>query len=393
MLSQYDEFPVHQTGHPFSRSAVSNYSFDDGYFFGVFSADRDMFLFMGMRINPNNNMIGGYAAMMCGGIQQTVRFKRPWQGDMDTRIGPYAYRFIKPFEEIQLLLEENDSDLSFNLSWLATAPAFEEAHHFATNHHRVMTDQTRYSQAGSAAGWIRYKGELLTVQPGDWCASRDHSWGQYYERPPLAPQKRWLSPLEQPGARRALRLWILFSTPLISGFFGLHEDSDGNQLEMNDRFGTPFEGMLGHSSDGNGISLVSADHYLEFEPGGLLMKTGRVTLTDTQGNDWLLELEATGKPWWPHTIGYNLGSWKDGGSMVSYPGSDELQSEWDEFDFSRQPFDHITYSGQSLKQIFGPEFLCFIKVTLPDGQVASGSAQTELVVTPPYKPYGFHTAL
>ena len=86
MLSQYDEFPVHQTGHPFSRSAVSNYSFDDGYFFGVFSADRDMFLFMGMRINPNNNMIGGYAAMMCGGIQQTVRFKRPWQGDMDTRI-------------------------------------------------------------------------------------------------------------------------------------------------------------------------------------------------------------------------------------------------------------------------------------------------------------------
>ena len=64
VLTRYDEFPVHQSPYPFSVVPVTDYSFDDGYYFGVFSADEGVFLFQGMRVNPNNDMIGGYAGVM-----------------------------------------------------------------------------------------------------------------------------------------------------------------------------------------------------------------------------------------------------------------------------------------------------------------------------------------
>ena len=60
-LSKYDEFPVHQASRPFSHIPSTDYSWDDGYYFGVFNADKQIFLLTGMRVNPNADMVGGYA--------------------------------------------------------------------------------------------------------------------------------------------------------------------------------------------------------------------------------------------------------------------------------------------------------------------------------------------
>ena len=187
MLTPYDELPVHQSPYPFSVVPITDYSFDDGYYFGVFSAEEEVFLFQGLRVNPNNDMVGGYAGLMVGGRQYTVRFKRPWRPQFDTRIGPYAFRVVEPFTEIRLTLAANDSALSFDLTWWATAPAFEEAHHLATTRGRRTTDQTRYSQSGTAEGWIEFDGRRIEVTRDRWWGSRDHSWGLYQERAPHGP--------------------------------------------------------------------------------------------------------------------------------------------------------------------------------------------------------------
>ena len=36
MLSQYDEYPVHQAPRPFAHIPSTDYSWDEGYYFGVF---------------------------------------------------------------------------------------------------------------------------------------------------------------------------------------------------------------------------------------------------------------------------------------------------------------------------------------------------------------------
>src|SRR5690554_6653102 len=104
MLTPYDEFPVHQYSRPFSELPNTDVSWDDGYYFGVYSAEAKLFLFTGMRINPNTDIVGGYAGVNLNGIQHTVRLSRIWRPDFNTAIGPLSYEFTRPMEEIRLVL-------------------------------------------------------------------------------------------------------------------------------------------------------------------------------------------------------------------------------------------------------------------------------------------------
>jgi hypothetical protein len=95
VLTRYDEFPIHQTPYPFAESNITDYSFDDGYFFSVFCTDADLFLMTGMRVNQNTDMIGGYAGVMFRGQQYTARFSREWRPVCDTHRSP-AVRLRAP---------------------------------------------------------------------------------------------------------------------------------------------------------------------------------------------------------------------------------------------------------------------------------------------------------
>ena len=124
MLTQYDEYPVHQAAYPFSEIPSTDYNWDDGYFFGIYNAEEQIFLYSGMRVNPNNDMLGGYAGVNIAGQQYTARFSRPWRQNCDTVLGPLSYDFVKPLEEVKLLLEENDSDFTFDLQWIGAGPCY-----------------------------------------------------------------------------------------------------------------------------------------------------------------------------------------------------------------------------------------------------------------------------
>ena len=50
-LTPYDEYPVHQAPYPISYVPATDYAWDEGYFYGVYSADAQVLLLTGMRIN------------------------------------------------------------------------------------------------------------------------------------------------------------------------------------------------------------------------------------------------------------------------------------------------------------------------------------------------------
>ncbi|WP_009480546.1 hypothetical protein [Rhodococcus sp. JVH1] len=388
MLSPYDELPIHQTPHPVSIVSNTDPSFDDGYYFGVFSPEAKVFVFQGMRINPNTDVVGGYVGINRDGKQRTVRFSRTWRELSKTEIGPYSIEVIEPFREIRLKLDENDSGISFDLRWYGSSPAFEEAHHWAVNRGRPTTDQTRYSQSGEPRGWIQIDGDRWEVEPGAWYASRDHSWGLYHERAPMAPDPKWLPPRNPGGIPRALRFWTIFGAGELSGFYGFHEDAKGRQVKMNDTFGTPFEGQLTIGWDDEVIDLVGGTRELEFVPGTRLLARATITLEDSEGGKWVQEIDPVSPPWVANTMGYDAGSWRDGGSLRTYHGPG-VSLEWDEFDFSKQPFDHELYDGTVRKDLIGREYLSVITTTAPDGRSWTGAGQTELFLDGPYEPYGF----
>jgi len=402
MLTPYDEYPVHQAPYPFSYVPSTDYSWDDGYYFGVFSPKEQVFLAVGLRVNPNTDMVGGYALFNWQGRQYTVRFNRSWRRDFALRVGPFSIDFIEPLRKIRLVLAKNASGLEFDLLWEGSSPAYMEEHHVSVNRGRRTTDQTRYSQPGKASGSIRFRDRRFDVEPGGWSGSRDHSWGLYAERPPLAPQRSLLPPKQIEGPQRSLRFWTVFRADPYSGFYHMHETADGLQLKMNDVFGTPFGGQLFRGWSESAITLTAGRHELEFERGTKILKGGRIFLTDSEGRQWRQEIRVASPPWVPMTMGYTPGSWKDGGTFFTYHGSEELAFEWDEFDFSKQPMMYTPYQvsgaaardefGMGLayeKPIHGIEYLGEITTIAPDSTRAVGAGQIESFVNGPYRPYGF----
>lgn len=408
ILTPYDEFPCHQAPYAFSHIPSTDLSWDEGYYFAVMNPDEQVMFCTGFRINPNTDMIGGYALINVAGVQRTLRFSRCWRRNYALEIGPFRMEVIEPLKVVRLSLRANDSGIAFDFLWKGTSPAFLEEHHSATNRGRRTTDQSRYSQPGIAEGWLEWPGQRWDVGADGWVAVRDHSWGLYVERPPIAPDPKWLPPRDAAGPQRSLRFWAVFKTGDWSGFYHLHEDADGQQRKFNDVFGTPFAGRLCKAWGEEVVELTAGRHEMEFEtlPGNngplKVLKTAMLHLTDQHGRAWKQTFETASPPWVTQTMGYTPGSWKDGGSFHTYHGSEELATEWDHFDFREQPFDFTPYGEagknqpDSMKQganynekIYGVEYLSRITTYAPDGSVSVGAGQIELFINGAYRPYGF----
>lgn len=407
-LTKYDEYPVHQSAHPFSRIPSTDLSWDEGYYFGVFNAEQKVFLLTGLRVNPNADMVGGYAVINIAGRQYTVRLSRCWRQQVDTVIGPLSIEFVEPLKTIRLRLDANDSALSFDLTWTGIAPATLEAHHYAETRGRVTTDQTRYSQPGEASGFIQLGEQRFEVTPQHWAANRDHSWGLYADRKPLGGFDQWLPPRAAAEIRRAMRFWIVFRAGGYSGFYHIHESETGAQVRMNDVFGAPFEGQLFQGWDKPAIKLRSASHTLRFRLGTRIFDGGQIALHDEQGQVWTQHIEVASPPWVPQTMGYTAGSWKDGGTLHTYHGNEQLALEWDDFDFSQQPFEYTPYapaaergaatSNQEINRAFGfgtatemhgVEYLVSTRLVDPQGNEYHGQGHLECFINGRFDPYGF----
>ncbi len=393
MLTPYDEFPIHQHSRPFSEIPVTDLSWDDGYFFGVYSTAHRVTLFTGLRVTPNNDVVGAYAGINLAGRQRTLRLSRRWRPDFGVGIGPLQYRFVEAFKEISLALAPNPSGLEFDIRWHALAPPYLEPHHVAYRHQRRTTDQTRYVQGGTAEGWIELDGDRFEVKRNEWWGDRDHSWGLYEAREPLSPEGRWVPP-HDPTTRRAMRFWLLFQSPECSGFYQTHEDESGQAHDLNDVFGTGFQGFVDVGPPGRQerVELVALQHDLTFREGTRVLDTGKVILTDAAGGLWRQELKVVSPPWSPVTIGYDKGSWKDGGSIHTWHGDDEIVLEFDEFDFSRQPARHERYDGRVIPAMFGVEHLLSVVTVAPDGSSSDGAGKLEMFISKRHPRYGDRTS-
>lgn len=391
-LTGYDEFLVHQSSGPFTQVPSTDYAWDDGLFFAIYDVERDIHVFGGLRVNPNSGMIGGYAGVVHNGLQRTVRFKRPWgphfaEEDLSLQVGPFRYAVNVPFKELSLTLVENGSGLTFDLTWEAIAEPVVEPHRLFRTRGRATTDQTRYLQSGTAKGLVTFDGEEVEIRRYEAFAVRDHSWGLYYERPPLAPRRKWLRP--NSTKPQSFRLWVVFGSVEASGAFQVHESADGAETTVNDVLSVPFTGHLHVKRVDRHVQLTSGRHELEFAQGTRLMTKGRVTLVDDEGGEWLMEFDQGMDPFLAQPSGYAIGSWKDGGNISSYPGTDEPAVEWDEFNVAAQPCEQPIYGQNKTVLGIGTEYAFTTRLTAPDGEVFNGQSYVELMVNGRYNRYDF----
>ena len=97
---------------------------------------------------------------------------------LTTTIGPLRIEILEGLRRHRLVLEANESGLSFDLEFVATMNPHEEEQHFRRRNGRVTEQMARAQQLGRLSRLDRNRGRAARDRrSGSWLGQRDHSWG------------------------------------------------------------------------------------------------------------------------------------------------------------------------------------------------------------------------
>ena len=175
MVHPLDEHPVHQVPLSMAHVATSDRNAYDRCILHVIDPSGDALLLTGLGVYPNLGVVDGYASLRRGDRQVTVRASDALGDErLDLAVGPLRCEVVDPLRTLRVVSEH--PDLSFDLTWTAVSPAFEEPLHVMRDGSgRVTLEGCRFAQTGSWDGVVRADGEELRVD--GWPGTRDRSWG------------------------------------------------------------------------------------------------------------------------------------------------------------------------------------------------------------------------
>ena len=178
-LSAADEQFTHQVPLPHVMVGNSDPSWRERYWVSVQDTHGSTVLTLGIGQYPNQDVMEAFVALSHNGVQTNLRLSRTLlDAPHDLTVGPLSASIVEPLRELRLQLHDNDSGITFDLSWQATMEPILEEPFFQVARARAMYDAIRYVQHGRAQGTITLPdGTVLTLTPDRWWAERDHSWG------------------------------------------------------------------------------------------------------------------------------------------------------------------------------------------------------------------------
>lgn len=309
MLNPLDETLLHQTPEPFGHVATSDHRWFDRNWFGCFSRDGEAGVITGMGAYANMNAFDGFAAVQHEGLQHNVRASRPLRPQLNVlSVGPIRHEVVDPLQATRLLLDHGAHDTAFDLLWEARFPAHLEPRHNDRLDGRVYQDYTRFDQMGAVSGWLEIGSRRIEVR--DWVGIRDHSWGVRRSTGGFEPYTGSLPP----EIHGSLFIWLEFATDRINGHVQVAEDASGRRSML--------EGFLswGEGESTTRVEVVDVDHKVEFHPGTRAYERAELTISTSDGRQWLLEAEPVLTAWAYRGTGYD-GGFSDGKGLGVYRGS------------------------------------------------------------------------
>lgn len=197
MLTEADDYPVHQTPEPIAFAGTDR-NFYDRYFFNGQSADGSSFFAAAMGIYPHLNLIDSAFCLLRDGVQRSVFASRIlYHERMRTVVGPLAVEVLAPLRRLAVRLGPTEG-LAADLVCSGRHAPIAEPRFTRRQSGRTLMDVTRMTQNVDWAGSIAVDGERLDVT--GWRGTRDRSWGvrpigtadSQPLAPAVSPQFFWL---------------------------------------------------------------------------------------------------------------------------------------------------------------------------------------------------------
>jgi hypothetical protein len=278
MLTRFDDYPLHQTPEPIAHPVSNDRNVYDRYWFNGFSADGALYFGVALGLYPNRRVMDCAFSVVRGAEQWSFHGSRraPQERD-ELKIGPFRIDILEPMQRLRIVLEDNDSGLSCELTFDAVTVPLEEDRQRLVRNDRVFMDVTRFTQFGRWSGWLKCAGQRIEILPAQIRGIRDRSWGV---RPVGEP--------ESGGAPMAgLPQLYFFWAPLHWDDGASHvcvfEDAQGRHLHA--------EGKRVGLASNDVERMVRVDHRIIYEPGTRRMTQGELQIRTPQGESRVVRLE------------------------------------------------------------------------------------------------------
>jgi hypothetical protein len=358
MLTNDDEYPVHQRPLPIATSGTDR-NFYDRYFFNGYSMDGGVFFAGALGVYPHLNVMDAAFSVIVDGIQHNLRASRLLAMErMDTSVGPIAIEVIEPLKMLRLKVGGNEHGIRADMAFHARALPVEEPRFTYRVGPRVMMDYTRLTQNGAYEGFIEVAGRHIELDASSIVGTRDRSWGirpigmsdQQPVAPPRLPQFYWLwAPLN-------------FS----DRFMLYHKNADGEGVPWN------TASVLGSLGDARATHLTSCTSEIIYKSGTRHASGAVLEAIAPSGELWRAELTPRFN-FYMSGIGYMHPEWGHG----MYRGENALG--YDTYDLAtlneNDPrFQHV--QAFVTAELYGP------------GVERAGAGVLEQLVVGAYAPHG-----
>lgn len=289
MLSQFDDYPIHQTAEPIALTASSDRCTYDRYWYNAHDRDGAFYFGVALCRYPNLGIMDCSLSLALGGQQYAFHGSRRAPAEpTDTSVGPFALRILEPMGRHQLTIAPNDTGIECDLVFTPYTACMEEGRQTLRNERHLVMDATRLDQFGSWHGWIRYDGRELRVDGATTFGLKDRSWGI---RPVGEP-----SPGGAPiSSFQAVHFcWMPIHWQDQCSLAGWFEDDSGHQWHTDQGFLPRYADMdaiPGTSDPAATVWQGAVEHDITMLPGTRRAASATVTMRDRTGEAMTVTLE------------------------------------------------------------------------------------------------------
>jgi hypothetical protein len=184
MLTNLDDYPIHQFAEPMRNVNTSDRNFYDRYYFMGFETSGKAMFIAGLGVYPNLGVTDAFVLVHHAGHHQVVRASQELEltNRLKPSVGPISVDVVQALKQLRVTCEPNEWGLEFDCTFTGAHAPIEEPRHYVRENGRIIFDTTRLAQTGRWDGSITVPdgqggSTSFEVSSDTWVGTRDRSWG------------------------------------------------------------------------------------------------------------------------------------------------------------------------------------------------------------------------
>lgn len=264
MITDFDDYCIHQTSQPVAQPQTSDRNFYDRYWFNGLDKDGAFLFEVGFGVYPNRFVMDGHFSVSVGDMQHSFHSSRRAPTDRsETQIGPLKIQVLEPMRSIRVSVDANETGIECDLTFYARTAPSEEPKNAMHDGVRVLMDNSRFTQLGHWEGYFSVNGGRTDVKRATTFGTRDKSWGV---RPVGESEAGAPSKLSAPGV---YWVWSPIHFDDMCTQFGSFEDFDAKPTQLSACIVPAYSDMkaIPRGEDPDHQEMESMTHKIHWKPG------------------------------------------------------------------------------------------------------------------------------